>query len=131
MESPEVLIADNDRAVGALLGEVVGRLGCRATMVHDGEAARGVLRQRAVGLLVCDLDMPRLTGMELLDWLRGQPVQPPVVVISGYLDGPSVQRIEQMPSVRRVMRKPFDLVAFGDLVRALALPAPPAAAASP
>jgi CheY-like chemotaxis protein len=119
LESPQVLIADNDRAVAGLLLEVTAALGCRVAVVHDGAAACELLQQQPVQVLVCDLDMPRRTGMEVIEWLRQQPVRPAVVVISGWLDAAATQRLQSWPHVAAVLRKPFDLRAYGDLVRGL------------
>lgn len=115
-----VLVADNDPGVRALLTEIVRRQGCAVIDVEDGEAARAVLEGRAIDVLVCDLDMPRLPGDRLLAWLAAQPTQPHTVVVSGYVDAASQAEIERRPGVRAVLRKPFDIVAFGRLVQRLA-----------
>jgi CheY-like chemotaxis protein len=119
VDSPQVLIADNDRAVAGLLVEVTAALGCRVGVVHDGLAACELLRTHRVQVLVCDLDMPRRTGIEVIEWLTQQPDRPAVIVVSGWLDAAATRRLEAAPHVVAVLRKPFDLRAYGDLVRGL------------
>jgi CheY-like chemotaxis protein len=118
-EPLQVLIADNDRAVAGLLLEVTASLGCRVAAVHDGAAACALLQQQPVQVLVCDLDMPGRTGMEVVEWLRQQPERPLVVVVSGWLDAVAMARLQAQPHVAAVLRKPFDLRAYADLVRGL------------
>lgn len=36
----------------------------------DGKEAQSILQQESVQVLVCDLEMPRMTGIELLEWMR-------------------------------------------------------------
>ena len=120
MSAPLVLIADNDRAVSSLLGEVLGRAGLVVHTVFDGEAARLRARDPGVAVLVCDLDMPRLSGIEVIESLADLPDPPLVVVVSGYLDGAIQRRLGAKPYVRGVLPKPFDLLAFADKVRLLA-----------
>lgn len=128
---PHVLIADNDRAVSSLLGEVLVRLGLTVAYAYDGEQAQLMARDPAVGALVCDLDMPRASGVEVLESLRDLPMPPATIVVSGYLDAGIEQRLGSLPFVRGQLRKPFDLLGFARQVAELTgVPAVRSAAAS-
>ncbi len=117
-----VLLADNDRAVSALLTEILQHAGLAVVHAYDGEAARAMARDPAVAVVVCDLDMPKLSGAEVIASMADLPSPPAVVVISGYVDGSLQQRLGALPFVRDVLRKPFDLLAFAARVRQLAVP---------
>ena len=114
-----VLIADNDRAVGQLLVEMLQRAGLTVAWVGDGQAALEHVRATLPQVLVCDLDMPILPGVELLEALHRDGVQLQVVVVSGYLDAAVLERLGRLPFVRETLRKPFDLLQFADLVKRL------------
>jgi CheY-like chemotaxis protein len=118
-----VLIADNDQGVRSLLVEVVRRLGCEVREAADGAAAQALMQVEPVQVLVCDLDMPRMSGEQLLDWVARQPSPPATVVVSGYLDAPLTARLRALPPVRALLRKPFDVLEFAALVRRLGDPA--------
>jgi CheY-like chemotaxis protein len=113
---PAVLIADNDHAVCSLLVEVLVRRGLDVGQVSDGEAALAAVRDPSVRVLVCDLDMPRASGLEVLAGLGAGPTAPAAIVISGYLDAALHERLAALPAVRTILRKPFDLLAFADEV---------------
>ncbi|MGK0203190.1 MAG: CheY-like chemotaxis protein [Planctomycetota bacterium] len=115
-----VLIADNDRAVSGLLTEVLAQSGLNTSNAYDGDEARRMARHEEIRVLVCDLDMPGASGLEVLESLRDLPNPPKSVVISGYLDGSIEQRLRALPFVQEVMRKPFDLLVFAAVVRRLA-----------
>lgn len=117
-----VLIADNDPGVQALLAEVARRAGCTVRTAADGLAARDQLRGGGVDVLVCDLDMPRLSGNDLLDWLARQPAPPATIVVSGFVDDRLRRTVAPWPWVRAVLRKPFDVMQFRDLVAQAARP---------
>ena len=114
-----VLIADNDHAVSGLLTEVLGQIGVRPSHAYDGEAARLMAREPGLQVLVCDLDMPGASGLEVLESLRDLERPPLAVVISGYLDANIEAQLRAMSFVKEVMRKPFDLLAFAAVVRRL------------
>ncbi len=110
--APRVLLADNDRNVAAVLAAFLSRSGLAVEAVADGRAASDRLRRGDIALLICDLDMPVMSGDALLDELRGDRSCPPIVVISGYVDDASSARLSAHPAVREVLRKPFDVRAF-------------------
>ena len=122
----DVLIADNDRAVSGLLTEVLERRGVRADHAFDGEAARRLARREGLAVLICDLDMPLASGIDVLESLSDLANPPAVVVISGYLDARVEQQLARLPFVREVLRKPFDLLRFAETVVSLVAAAQPA-----
>ena len=115
-----ILIADNDAAVSSLLTEVLVRLGLQVRHAFDGEVARSMARDPAVGVLICDLDMPRISGLEVLESLANLSRPPQAIVVSGYLDAAVQDRLVGLPYVRELLRKPFDLLDFADRVSVMA-----------
>lgn len=115
-----VLIADNDASVSGLLAEVLRRHGLDVTVAGDGDAAMAAAIGQPVAVLVCDLDMPRLSGVEVLENLAVAGWLPPSLVISGFLESATLARLRRIPAVREVLRKPFDLLAFARRVQELA-----------
>lgn len=122
---PAVLLADNDAAVSSLLAEVLVRAGLAVEQVYDGEAA--VYRASAgdIAVLVCDIDMPKISGIEVVEALRELPRPPLTLMISGYIDHAVEERLGRLAFVRAILRKPFDLLAFAEAVRSLAADPPP------
>ncbi|MFN9275604.1 MAG: response regulator [Planctomycetota bacterium] len=122
MVSPTILLADNDRAVSSLLVELLKRFGVTAVPVYDGEEAMRQGRLPGLAAIVCDLDMPRASGIDVLESLADLASPPPTIVISGYVDEVVRSRLARLPFVRDVLRKPFDLLAFARTVRGIAGP---------
>lgn len=125
----DVLIADNDRAVNGLLTEILVRAGLSPVHAFDGHTAAIMARQPGLRVVVCDLDMPGASGLDVLESLRDLPKPPQAVVVSGYLDADVRKRLGKLPFVREVFSKPFDLLLFAERVRQLAAEAgrsPPA-----
>ncbi|MFK7740585.1 MAG: response regulator [Planctomycetota bacterium] len=114
-----VLIADNDRAVSGLLGEILKQAGLSVRFAYDGNEAERMAREPDVDAFVCDLDMPGATGVEVLEKLVDLPAPPPTVVASGFVDRGIEKRLRGLPFVREVLRKPFDLRLFSALVQRL------------
>ncbi len=114
------VIADNDPGVRSLLAELARRQGFEVHVAADGEQAKALLGTGSVDLLVCDLDMPKVTGQQLLGWVAQQHQAPIVVVVSGYVDATIQASLMAIRGVRSVLRKPFDILAFASLLRGYA-----------
>ena len=65
-----ILVADDDRGTREALGEVLKTQGFDTVLVEDGGAAVEVVQVELIHLVLFDMHMPRLTGLEALTLLR-------------------------------------------------------------
>jgi DNA-binding response OmpR family regulator len=92
--------------VRELLDDVLHDEGYEVVAVHDGAIALQVIESLKVDLITLDLDLPGLTGSELLNLLQKRKIQiPPVVVVTGKI--PVKRQVKQM--AQAVIMKPFDI----------------------
>ena len=93
--------------------------GCEVVEARDGVEALELFDDDAsrVGLVVSDLIMPRLGGVELGRRLRARFPRLPVLLMSGYADGAGVQVLREEPG-RPFLKKPFTPEALANAVRA-------------
>ncbi|HET6582817.1 MAG TPA: response regulator, partial [Nannocystaceae bacterium] len=102
-----VLLVDDDPAVLEAHTRMLERLGHRVTGARSGEAAVALLADGlAPELLVSDLAMPGMGGIELLDATRRVAPQLPVVLATGFVDERDEARIARLERVEVVL-KPF------------------------
>lgn len=86
IELPSLLITDDDRDFRETLGEVFERRGFRISLAGDGEEALKLVRKQLFHVLLMDMHMPRLSGLETLRRLRELPQSPPCILISAALN---------------------------------------------
>jgi two-component system, NarL family, response regulator len=81
-----VLIVDDHPVVCAGLTSLLRReTGLRvAGAAHTGEEALEIVRRSSIDVILLDLRMPRISGIELLPLLRNLPQPPAVVILSSY-----------------------------------------------
>lgn len=77
-----ILIADDDRATRLFLREVMKKAGYLASLARDGEAALKELRREKFDLVLLDVWMPKMNGIEVLSVLRQGPEPPKVVIMT-------------------------------------------------
>jgi len=82
--SRTVMVVDDSPTVRALLRNALERAGYDVLEAEDGEDAIEMLDGRTLGLVVCDLAMPRVDGLSFLRYLRMHPRYrfTPLVVLS-------------------------------------------------
>jgi DNA-binding NtrC family response regulator len=81
-----ILIVDDEPNVRLVLSTALGSVGYQVIEAEDGERALAQLENRstAVDLVLLDLQMPRLDGMELLSRLRAAGSVVPVVILTAH-----------------------------------------------
>ncbi|MDZ7401008.1 MAG: sigma-54 dependent transcriptional regulator [candidate division KSB1 bacterium] len=78
-----ILIVDDDRYVREGLREILHQHGYEIEEAYDGKIALDYLGQRSIDLMLLDLDMPRVNGMEVLRRVAADFPEIGVVIISG------------------------------------------------
>ncbi|HTP26626.1 MAG TPA: sigma-54 dependent transcriptional regulator [Anaeromyxobacteraceae bacterium] len=81
---PHVLIVDDELNIRRVLAAMLAREGYEVTATADGEQALAVLQKTPVHVVVTDLVMPRIGGMELLGQIGAQFPDVPVIVITAH-----------------------------------------------
>ena len=78
-----LLIAEDEANLRLVLQKELQRLGYRVHVAPDGEAALRKLEESNVDVLLCDINMPRMDGMELLKRVHERPNPPEVIMLTG------------------------------------------------
>jgi len=86
----QVLLADDDAELGAMLKEYLEREGFGVTLVHDGESAARAALSGSHQIVVLDVMMPRVDGIEALRRIR-QASRVPVIMLTAR--GDDIDRI--------------------------------------
>lgn len=79
----QILILDDDASVRDSLQKVLEEAGYDVAAAGDGKAGLSKLRQRHFDLLLLDLDLPDMTGFDILDTVRELLSVPPVIILTG------------------------------------------------
>ena len=82
-KAARILIAEDEANLRLVLQKELERLGYRVQVAPDGEAALRKLEESNVDVLLCDINMPRIDGMEVLRRLHERPNPPEVIMLTG------------------------------------------------
>ncbi len=111
-----ILVAEDDATTRTLLHSVLEAAGFSVATAADGSAALGRLRKERFDLLLTDIWMPRLNGLELMARLRQEAIRPRVVVMTSD-DTPDTVLRAVREQAYQYLTKPVDPRKVVDLVR--------------
>lgn len=121
----QVLVVDDDRSLRHVLERLLATAGFGVASAADGVEALERLKRKKFDLVLLDIGLPRMSGLEVLGRLREKKVRPKVIIMTADDTTETV-----LSAVRdhayRYIAKPFAPNTLVELVRA-ALVAPPAA----
>ncbi len=103
----QVLIADDDLLVRHALNVSLTEAGHQPLEVADGVGVIAALAAAKVDVLILDLVMPRMTGYDVLRWLRENDREAtlPVIVLSAFVA--DEDELRRHPNIIAVLEKPL------------------------
>jgi two-component system response regulator HydG len=126
--TPKALIADDEPAIRRRVKALLADLGCEVVEADDGRAAVDALDGAPFDLVVTDLRMPELDGLEVLRVVRARLRHVPVVVITA--SGRVADAVAAMKAgATDFVNKPFHEQELRDVLAAALAPAASAAVA--
>ena len=113
--SARILVAEDEANLRLVIQKELARLGHEVRAVGDGEAALKLLEESNVDVLLTDISMPRMDGMELLRRVHQRPNPPEVIMLTGHATVESA--IEAMKlGAYDYLSKPYRLAELDALV---------------
>jgi two-component system, NtrC family, response regulator AtoC len=102
----KILIVDDDEGVRQVLGQAMGESGYQVTTADSGEKAVAILRDLPFDLIILDMVLPRVDGLEVLKEISALRPETPVVMITGYASVETAIKAMKMGAVDYIV-KPF------------------------
>src|ERR1041384_1825299 len=85
-QSPRILIVDDDPGQRSLLNSFLKGQGFDTAVVDSGERALAALRAGRFGMMISDVRMPGLSGLETLRQARKEQIKVPVLLVTAFTD---------------------------------------------
>jgi DNA-binding NtrC family response regulator len=102
----EIMVVDDEAGIRALLSDALIREGYNVTLAINGMDSLRQLGKRRFDLLITDINMPKLNGLELIRMMKKRGRREKVILISGEPVDPTRLNKDSM-SVFAQITKPF------------------------
>lgn len=119
MAQLSILVVDDDTDVCEYLEDFLSSEGYGVTVVNDPTNALEALKEREYHVVVLDLMMPKINGIDLLSRIRQTDDDIAVIILTGY---PSLETATSSieHDVSAYIRKPFSINEFRDAIHRIA-----------
>lgn len=121
-----ILIIDDEKAIRYALREILEHEGHKVEEAEDGAAGLDKAKKGKFDLVLCDIKMPKMDGIEVLEKLQAHDADLPVVVISGHgtidtavdaLKKGAFDYIQKPPDINRILVSVRNALDRGGLVQ--------------
>ncbi|MCA9122551.1 MAG: response regulator [Planctomycetales bacterium] len=92
---PSMLITDDDRDFRETLGGLFEQRGFRTMLAEDGQEAFEIVQRETVHLVLLDMNMPRLTGLETIRRVKQVDAAVPCILLSAKMDAALAEQARQ------------------------------------
>lgn len=102
-----ILVVDDSASMRSLVGETLARAGYDTVEATNGAEGLERARRRDVAGIVCDINMPRMNGLEMLEQLRAENLSVPVMMLTTEGQLAMIERAKRA-GAKSWMVKPFN-----------------------
>lgn len=120
-ENDYLLVVDDNASVRRLLFEIISDEGYRVETAGSGTETIKKVNYSMPSLILLDVKMPGMSGLETLEKLRVQAPGVPVIMMTAYSEMDACQEAKNRGLVREYLKKPFEIDELRFLIRNIML----------
>jgi two-component system cell cycle sensor histidine kinase/response regulator CckA len=109
MDKQKILVVDDDEAVRSVTFEMLKRLGFEVTTADSGATALEEASHQSFDLVLLDLAMPNMSGVEVFSSLKALKPESRVIFMTGYSKDEFSDLLSDNEDTTSVLSKPFPM----------------------
>jgi DNA-binding NtrC family response regulator len=116
----KILVIDDEPGIRGLLAAILERKGYAVILAENGQKGLALYRRERPDVTICDLKMPEMDGLTVMQAVHAMDPKAPVVIFTGAVDTDD-EAVRALGAVT-VIRKEFSLHRLGDILQRLLHP---------
>ncbi len=109
MNTRKMLVVDDEPALIDLIRDVAESLGYEALVAENGAVALELLKHHKPELILCDLNLPDLSGTKICEIVKSLRPEPRMILMTGEIGADA-------KTCSGILRKPFGLKELADAI---------------
>ncbi|MBP8820490.1 MAG: response regulator [Brachymonas sp.] len=116
---PRILLVEDQALLAKVVQALLTQVGMTVDIAENGSVATKMLLETPYVLVITDLMMPIMDGLQLVEWIRCKAgLAVPVVVLSAKVDAQHSDQLAKL-GVRAIFMKPLDMERFAQEVKVI------------
>ncbi|MDD5674746.1 MAG: response regulator [Chitinivibrionales bacterium] len=112
----QLLVVDDEKAICTILGQYLQKNNYTVFTAGSGDEALKIIEQNKIDLVLTDIKMPGMSGVELLKWIREHNRSIPVLITTGFPTLDSAIEALKLGAFD-YLTKPFHLEEIGEKIK--------------
>jgi two-component system chemotaxis response regulator CheY len=109
MSKKKVLVVDDSSTVRQQVAQVLTQVGFEVLEATDGQLGAEMIDKEALAVVICDVNMPRMNGIEMVTTVKSRPQHAALPILMLTTDGqPALIKRAKEVGARGWMVKPFN-----------------------
>lgn len=108
MDKPLVILVDDDSSIRWVLSKALQNAGFKVMAADNGQSALNILEKHQASILITDVQMPGMSGLELMETAKNRYPNLPVIIITANANTQMAVESHQIGAFD-YLPKPFDL----------------------
>ena len=104
-----ILVIDDEEVIRVLLRSALEEEGYEVTEAANGREGLELYRQRPIHLVITDILMPEMSGLDMLLELTREFLNAKVIAVSGAGEEKNVLDVAKLLGARQTFKKPFSI----------------------
>ena len=100
----KLLIVEDDPAIADVYAFPLRMDGYLVEVASDGEAALRAIQAERPAMMLLDIRLPKLDGIQVLERLKAAGIRLPVVVLSNHMDGETIRRARALGAMEYLIK---------------------------
>ncbi len=114
-----ILVVDDEDSIRESLRMLLGNKGYRVVTAENGREGIGEIERSTPDLILTDISMPDMEGIEFLKTVRSKNKDLPVIVMSGHATGTKFFKAAALLGATATLKKPFSAAALYEAIAGL------------
>jgi len=118
LKTVKILFVEDEQDLVAIISDTLTKLQANFETANNGQVALDKFKNGSFDLIVTDINMPVMNGLELIKHIRDLNSDIPVIIMSAHTEPEYIKSAEEL-GVKNYLLKPFDFIKFINLVAEL------------
>jgi len=117
-EKKSILVVDDEAIVRISCKRILEPEGFDVDLASDGYEALELIKKKGYDIIITDLKMPKMDGLEVLKWIKENSPKSKVIAITGF-STPEIAKKSLSAGAQRYLEKPFTPEVLIEVVRSV------------